>query len=68
MVDQSRVTSGFDVELVMGEEFIRYFLLCSLETGSIPLFSETQGTKDDGTPFHDLLITHPPAELQDRRL
>jgi hypothetical protein len=68
MIDQSRVTSGFDVELVMGEEFIRYFLLCSLDTGSIPLFSESRGIKDDGTPFHDVTITHPPAELQDRRL
>jgi hypothetical protein len=68
MVDQSRVTSGFDVELVMGEEFIRYFLLCSLDTGSIPWYSETQGVKEDGTPFHDLTITHPPAELQNRRL
>ena len=68
MVDQSRVTSGFDVELVMGEEFIRYFLLCSLDTGSIALSSESQGTNDDGTPFHDVTIIHPPAELEDRRL
>lgn len=68
MVDQTRVTSGFDVEFVMGEEFIRYFLLCSLDTGSIPWYSESQGINDDGTPFHDVTITHPPAELQDRRL
>ncbi len=68
MVDQSRVTSGFDVELVMGEEFIRYFLLCSLDTGSIALSSESQGIKDDGTPFHDVTIIHPPAELEQRRL
>ncbi len=68
MVDQSRVTSGFDVELVMGEEFIRYFLLCSLDTGSISLASESQGVKEDGTPFHDVTIIHPPAELEQRRL
>ncbi|MFN2485430.1 MAG: hypothetical protein ABR609_02260, partial [Acidimicrobiia bacterium] len=68
MVDQSRVTSGFDVELVMGEEFIRYFLLCSLDTGSIAWWSESEGVKDDGTPLHDVTISHPPAELEDRRL
>jgi hypothetical protein len=68
MVDQSRVTSGFDVELVMGEEFIRYFLLCSLDTGSISLASESRGVKEDGTPFHDVTIIHPPAELEQRRL
>lgn len=68
MVDQSRVTSGFDVEFVMGEEFIRYFLLCSLDTGSIAWWSESEGVKDDGTPFHDVTIVHPPAELEDRRL
>ena len=36
MVDQTKVTSGFDVEFLMTEEFIRFFLLCSLDTGSIP--------------------------------
>ena len=34
MVDQTKVTSGFDVEFLMTEEFIRFFLLCSLDTGS----------------------------------
>jgi hypothetical protein len=43
MVDQSSVTSGFDVEFLMSEEFIRYFLLCSLDTGSIPGASVERG-------------------------
>jgi hypothetical protein len=30
MIDQTKVTSGFDVEFLMGEEYIRDFLLCSL--------------------------------------
>ncbi len=68
MVDQSRVTSGFDVEFVMSEEYIRYFLMCSLETGSIAWWSESQGVRDDGTPFHDVTVIHPPAELNTRRL
>lgn len=69
MVDQSKVTSGFDVEFLMSEEFIRYFLLCSLDTGSIPWASESSGTS--GTPpvpYKTVTIIHPPNELQDRRL
>jgi hypothetical protein len=68
MVDQSRVTSGFDVEFVMGEEYIRYFLMTSLDTGSIAWWSESQGVRDDGTPFHDITVIHPPAVLESRRL
>jgi hypothetical protein len=68
MVDQSRVTSGFDVEFLMSEEFIRYFLLCSMETGSIPWWSDSTGVDENGVPYHSATITHPPAELEQRRL
>ncbi len=68
MVDQSKVTSGFDAEFLMGEEFIHYFLLCSMETGSIPWWSESSGIDEDGNPFHRATLTHPPAELEQRRL
>jgi hypothetical protein len=68
MVDQEKVTSGFDVEFLMGEEFIHYFLLCSMETGSIPWWSESSGVDENGNPFHRATITHPPAELEQRRL
>lgn len=68
MVDQSKVTSGFDVEFLMSGEFIRYFLLCSMETGSIPWWSESSGTDEQGNPFHRATIIHPPTELQQRRL
>lgn len=69
MVDQTKVTSGFDVEFLMSGEFIRYFLLCSVDTGSIPWASEASGTS--GTPpepYRTVTIIHPPTELQDRRL
>ena len=69
MVDQSKVTSGFDVEFLMTADFIRYFLLCSLDTGSIPWVSEASGTS--GTPpvpYQTATIIHPPDELQTRRL
>jgi hypothetical protein len=68
MVNQADVTSGFDVEFLMGEEFVRHFLLCSMETGSIPWFSESSGTNADGTPFRTATIVHPPAELEQKRL
>ena len=68
MVDLSKVTSGFDVEFLMGEEFIRYFLLCSMETGSIPWWSESSGTDENGTPYRSATLTHPPSELKARRL
>lgn len=69
MVDQSKVTSGFDVEFLMTGDYIRYFLLASLETGAIPWSSESQGTT--GTPpvpYHTATIIHPPQELNERRL
>lgn len=68
MVDQSKVASGFDVEFLMGEEFIRYFLLCSMETGSIPWWSESTGTDENGNPYRSATLTHPPSELEQRRL
>ena len=48
MIDQTKVTSGFDVEFLMTEEFIRFFLLCSLDTGSIQWATESSGAS--GTP------------------
>ncbi len=69
MVDQSKVTSGFDVELLMTAEFIRYFLLCSLDTGSIPWWTESSGTTGTPpTPYRTVTIIHPPVELQSARL
>lgn len=68
MIDQSKVTSGFDVEFLMSEKFIHYFLLCSFETGSIPWWSESSGIDENGNPFHRATITHPPSELLQRRL
>ena len=69
MIDQSKVTSGFDVEFLMTEEFIRYFLLCSLDTGSIPWATESSGSSGTPpTPYRTVTIIHPPVELQAARL
>ena len=64
MVDQTKVTSGFDVEFLMTEEFIRFFLLCSLDTGSIPWASESSGVSGTPpTPYRTVTIIHPPVAL-----
>ena len=39
-----------------------------METGSIPWWSESSGVDENGHPFHRATITHPPSELQQRRL
>jgi hypothetical protein len=41
MLDQTKVTSGFGVEFLMGEEYIRHFLLCSLGLPQLPRNSAT---------------------------
>ena len=69
MVDQTKVTSGFDVEFLMTEEFIRFFLLCSLDTGSIPWATESSGASGTPpTPYRTVTIIHPPVALQNARL
>jgi hypothetical protein len=69
MVDQDKITSGFDVEFLMGEEYIKYFLLSSMETGSIPWFSETEVKDAQGNHVRtDATATHPPEELNQKRL
>ena len=69
MVDQTKVTSGFDVEFLMTEEFIRFFLLCSLDTGSIPWATESSGASGTPpTPYRTVTIIHPPVALQNVRL
>ena len=69
MVDQDKITSGFDVEFLMGEEYIKYFLLSSMETGSIPWFSETDVKDAHGNHVRtDANATHPPNELNEKRL
>ena len=69
MVAQDKITSGFDVEFLMGEEYIKYFLLSSMETGSIPWFSETEVKDAQGNHVRtDATATHPPEELNQKRL
>jgi hypothetical protein len=41
MVAQDKITSGFDVEFLMGEEYIKYFLLSSITETTSSLSSRT---------------------------
>lgn len=69
MIAQEKISSGYDVEFLMGEEYIKYFLLCSMETGSIPWFSENEKKDRQGNHIRtDATVTHPPEELNEKRL
>jgi hypothetical protein len=69
MIAQDKITSGFDVEFLMGEDYIKYFLLSSMETGSIPWFSETEVKDAEGNHVRtNATATHPPEELNEKRL
>ncbi|HMQ69130.1 MAG TPA: hypothetical protein PKC58_09100 [Ignavibacteria bacterium] len=54
MIDQTLVRSGFDAEILFGERYIKYLLLNSIETGSLPLNITLPVETDDG--IKDLVI------------
>jgi hypothetical protein len=43
MLDQSRVTSGYDVEILVGERHLSYILLTLVDAGTIPTMVQTAG-------------------------
>jgi hypothetical protein len=65
VIDQSLIKSGFDLELLLGERYIKYFLLTSFETGSIPWW--TRDVNEDTGEVTNIII-HPPIELEQNRL
>ena len=68
MPAQEKISSGFDVEFLMGEEYIKYFLLNSMETGSIPWWSSQEVKDPSGNHIRtDATVTHPPEELNAKR-
>jgi hypothetical protein len=69
MIAQEKITSGYDVEFLMGEEYIRYFLLTSFETGSIPWFLTSEVRDANGNKIRtDATVIHPPDVLNQKRL
>jgi hypothetical protein len=65
MIDQSLIKSGFDLELLLSERYIKYFLLTSFETGSIPWWTQDES---ENTGEVTNIIIHPPIELEQNRL
>lgn len=65
MIDQSRIASGYDLELLMSERYLKYFLLTSFETGSMPWYVRDV---DPATGNVSHIMIHPPRELELNRL
>jgi hypothetical protein len=64
MIDQTRISSGFDIEVLLSERYIKYILLTSLDTGTISWWSEDKG--DNGAVTRSVI--NPPVELRENRL
>ena len=63
-MDQTLVTSGFDIELLIGNRYIEYILLSFTETGSFPLKPDVGGATIDVFQPNDvdrLYSPHPDA-------
>ncbi|MBC7700623.1 hypothetical protein, partial [Aquabacterium sp.] len=58
-MDQARVTSGYDVEVAMGERYLQYLLLTAVETGLIRT-GETFTPSGGGDPIQ-VQVLIPPA-------
>lgn len=55
-MDQTRVTSGYDVEVAMGGRYLQYLLLLAIDTGELPM-EETFTPDTGGDPIKvELLV------------
>jgi hypothetical protein len=61
--DRTLVTSGFDTETLVSEEFLTYLLLAQVEAGLLPLRLDVQSS-GSGLPVH--LQIHPPPDYERR--
>ena len=63
MFDRSLVTSGFDVEVLISEDYIGYLLLAQVEAGFLSL----EATFVDPATGHTIVVTiHPPTDYERR--
>ena len=58
-MDQTRVTSGYDVEVAMGGRYLQYLLLLAVETGQFPIRAEF--TPDGGGDAIQAEVLVPPS-------
>lgn len=68
VIDQSLVTSGFDVELLLSERYLNYALLGQVEAGFFPLtVNFDTPAEDPGDSPVDIDVTiHPPEDYERR--
>jgi hypothetical protein len=59
MFDRNLVTSGFDTEALVSEEYLTYLLLAQVEAGLLPLRFDTTNS-ESGQPVH--VQVHPPTD------
>lgn len=57
-MDQTRVTSGYDVEVAMGGRYLQYLLLMAVETGEFPI-EETFTPDGGGNPIRVQVLVPP---------
>jgi hypothetical protein len=66
-IEFSKVQSGYDVELLLSEHYIKYVLLCFYESGSLPNVIKGQiEISSSGIDYE--IYPYPPTELDERRL
>jgi WD40 repeat protein len=67
MFDRSLVTSGFDTETLVSEEYLTYLMLAQIEAGFLPLEMRLIQSAIGADPGFDVtVIVHPPTEYQRR--
>ena len=59
-MDQTRVTSGYDIEVAMGGRYLQYLLLMAVETGQFPI-EETFTPDGGGDPIRVQVLVPPEA-------
>ena len=57
-MDQTRVTSGYDVEVAIGGRYLQYLLLMAVETGEFPI-EETYTPDGGGAPIRVQVLVPP---------
>jgi hypothetical protein len=62
MVDQSLVQSGFDIEVLLSERYVRYALLAQIEAGLFPLVVDIVDDTDPAQPINVTITIHPPTD------
>ena len=61
MVDQSLVTSGLDIEVLLSARCVRYALLAQIEAGLLPMELDVV---DPATDLDAHITIHPPTDYE----